>query len=571
MSKRKIIYPDQSEIKKLEELIKENFTEIVNSRVKDLLQQSKCPFTTALDMLHKSKQKNSYKFSICRIVTENLSPYNTEINSASEEVKKQVAYLISRFNKRLRKLLYESFRLDQLDKFFVEKMTKKHLDNKKIRNFLAYHSLFNLHDDETTEKVFIPMLAKGRYFNDVLKYADNSKKTQTRVLRFVGRLICELNSNTSTAEEQELVERLLLFLETAKERYPTAYSEVKIQNSEVKCYDDKAKIQSFEVMPQNSTDKTQNNKVKSQNSEANVDKNEEKNQMSNENLKDSEAKIQNSEATGVKKMQKSSKSIKKGQSWKTLLHIKYLLKQWKNKQISGSSLEYLIFRYVENDPDLVEKVARLVENKYKDIKKADLLRQSMQSGNWETPVWRDEREIPIGDHELKLAIPFENVIMVDSEEKLNDCFDYFKNNKPSNGSLLPVGFDAEWITSTINVRLVDLAVIQFAVNDRVFLIDFVYFQQNSIQLLTEFIKHVFQSDAFIILGFGVSEDKRVLKRYFKDALWTADTHLMDFLKSRNSKMFSKRATDFEFCPNTEKELKGLSKLCYRVSMCFLFK
>ena len=58
MSTRKIIYPDHLEIKKLEELIKESFTEIVNSRVKDLLQQSKCPFTTALDMLQKLKHKS---------------------------------------------------------------------------------------------------------------------------------------------------------------------------------------------------------------------------------------------------------------------------------------------------------------------------------------------------------------------------------------------------------------------------------------------------------------------------------------------------------------------------------
>ena len=63
---------------------------------------------------------------------------------------------------------------------------------------------------------------------------------------------------------------------------------------------------------------------------------------------------------------------------KTLNRIKYLLVLWKNKQIHGSSLESLIFRYVSNDTGLLEELASLVENEFENQKKADRLRQSLQ-------------------------------------------------------------------------------------------------------------------------------------------------------------------------------------------------
>ena len=63
---------------------------------------------------------------------------------------------------------------------------------------------------------------------------------------------------------------------------------------------------------------------------------------------------------------------------KTLNRIKYLLVLWKNKQIHGSSLENLIFRYVSNDTGVLEEVASLLENEFKNQKRAILLRQSLQ-------------------------------------------------------------------------------------------------------------------------------------------------------------------------------------------------
>ena len=50
MSKEKIVYLNSLEIARLEQLLKENFIEIVNSRVKDVLNESICPFVTAFDI-----------------------------------------------------------------------------------------------------------------------------------------------------------------------------------------------------------------------------------------------------------------------------------------------------------------------------------------------------------------------------------------------------------------------------------------------------------------------------------------------------------------------------------------
>ena len=41
----------------------------------------------------------------------------------------------------------------------------------------------------------------------------------------------------------------------------------------------------------------------------------------------------------------------------------------------------------------------------------------MQHGSERTTIWSDEEETPIQDHELKLAIPIYNVIIVDLEKK----------------------------------------------------------------------------------------------------------------------------------------------------------
>ena len=273
----------------------------------------------------------------------------------------------------------------------------------------------------------------------------------------------------------------------------------------------------------------------------------------------SEAKLENYETVinTAKENAKLSRSLR---------HIGYLLKEWKAKQISGSSLENLIFRYVGSNSNLLEKVANLVEDKFKDKKRADLLRQSLQSGSEKTPIWSDEKKIPICDHELKLTIPIENLLIVDTEAKLKECRKYFEKSKLSNGNMLPVGFDSEWVTDPCKRRNEDLGIIQFAVNDRVFLIDFVYFKDNKMRPLQEFISYIFRSRFYLILGFSLSGDKKVLSKHFSPrTLWSWRTDPIDFLKFRTSELFSETfGEETKFEPHTGKKITGLSRLCYQV-------
>jgi len=490
MSERKIIYPGRSEIKKLGQLMKEKFPEIVNSRVKDLLQQSGCPFTTALDILQKSVYKDYFSLTMCDIVCKNLKPYSTENAVVSEDIKRSAAALVCEFHKKVRSKIVRAFRLDQPDFVFIKTLAQEHLEKKEFKNFIAYHILFSLHDTELTEEVFIPMIGRGDNLDVVLKYADRSGETEARVIQAADRLIGALD----LVNEEKLVRKLFMFLKIAKKWFPGSFSE--------------ANLQSFAAVLQNSEEKDQNYETK---------------------------------------------RLKRP--------VKYLT-QWVFKEKSGSSLESLIFSFIGDDSTLLEEIANLIENELNDKKRADLLRQSLQPGSERTPIWKDDDEIPIIDHELKLAIPIENLFYVDSEKKLVDCFEYFK--KLPEGKPLPIGFSSERTSSTSNPIKEDLALIQFAVNNRVYLIDFLYFQQNSMQLLTDFIKHIFQSDFYVILGFELEKDKSVLRKCFKNELWTATTRSLDFSKCEHLIFFSKVSKHFIFFKQIETKLTGLSKLCYRV-------
>ena len=124
--------------------------------------------------------------------------------------------------------------------------------------------------------------------NFLLKYAEDSKDTQMSLIESVDRLIGKAN----TDEHCELSKSFLGFLIGIKTRYPTAYSEAKIEN------------------------------------------------------------------TGA--------YIKAVNTRKILSCVESRLKELDKKFISGSSLENLVQRTVGNDPELLEKVANLVEKNFSD-------------------------------------------------------------------------------------------------------------------------------------------------------------------------------------------------------------
>ena len=217
----------------------------------------------------------------------------------------------------------------------------------------------------------------------------------------------------------------------------------------------------------------------------------------------------------------------------------------------------------------------------------------MQPGSERTPIWSDDEEIPIKDHELKLAIPIENVFIVDSEEKLIDCFNYLKKNvvsddsskrhkkneryynknKSTNGNILPIGLNIRWVSDLSKVNGKNLALIQLAVNDRVFLIDAEHFIVNNMQPLEKFMKKFLKSKRFMILGLNLSKVKECLVEYFeKEEVWSSETNLFDFSKFRNLERFIKICgADTSVRSHTGHKLVGLNKICHQVNLFCLFE
>ena len=254
---------------------------------------------------------------------------------------------------------------------------------------------------------------------------------------------------------------------------------------------------------------------------------------------------------------------------KTFKSVEFLLMNYywkKNGFIIGSSLEDLVFRYIGNNFEMLRSIANSVHRKFKDPTRANLLIQSFESGHRQFAVWRNDKEKPVGSHQVKLTIPIENVVMIDNPEKLQDCLDnHFLNSKdPDN--LLPVGFDAEWISSPADMTEEDLGLIQLAVGDHVFLIDFLQFQLNGqLDSLNKFVQHIFQSDHLLPLSFGTSADRKVLGRHFPNSLWSKDTNFVDFMQVRGSAEFDEVCgEDSAVCPHTGKKLQGLGRFCSQV-------
>ena len=119
MDLRKVVYPDLCILEMLEDLIKIKKLSNVSRQIRGWLTTSKCPFSTAAYIILKSRYKNSYKCSLCKIVANNLKHILIpDKSTTSKEVKKQLAEIVCDFHVKYRKLLVELLRLDQLDIMF---------------------------------------------------------------------------------------------------------------------------------------------------------------------------------------------------------------------------------------------------------------------------------------------------------------------------------------------------------------------------------------------------------------------------------------------------------------------
>ena len=499
MNIKRIILPPFPEVKQLGELMTKSQHLAVSNHIKEWLQKTKCPFTTALDILNKSIYKNSSSKSISKIVATNLLPYNTDNLFANKTVKRKLAQIIINFSMDHRKFLVESFRLDQPDLLLVKNVAQQYLIENNFNKFFVYHELFKLHDPELTERVFLPSVADGD-FTSVLRYIRNSEMCQVHIMEAVDRMFGDtyyLNSFRKYPANTEFKKSLEKFLSgTLKKNFPTSYSKAKL--------------------------------------------------------------------TWVNRI----KILKQ-------LDFYFLNYYWKkNDFIVGSSLEDLVFRYVGNNSEMLREVANTVGGRFKDQARAYLLSKSLQPGNRQLAIWSNDKEKPVSSHQIKLTIPIENVVIIDTSKNLDECLkNYFSQaNKDESNNLLPVGFDAEWISSPTDMTEEDLALIQLAVEDHIFLIDVLQFQfNNQMKNLNDFLKNIFQSDHLLPLSFGTYSDAKVLGRYFPDALWSQDTNFIDFMQVRGSEPFDQVCgKDLNVCPHTGKKLTGLSRFCNQVSYLFIF-
>ena len=340
MSKTEVFQPSHYKVKRLGKLMNKK-PDIIKSHINEWLKTSECPFTTVLHILQTPIKDQDYLNFICKTLAKNLRSYKNEGITANEEVKIQVIDIIEKFSSKNRKLLVKAFSLNTLDIVLAKAVARKHSDKDNFKTFFVYHALFELHDNEFIDSIFVPVFSRSRY-KTLYEVAISSKSIQVSLIEIVDRLIIDNYSDSNAVKPCKLFEHLVDFATESQKRFPSAYSEASLVNTEefLRTLNEKAIVN------------------------------------------------------------------------RTFREIRFLLEQWKGENISGSSLESLVLRFIGNDSGLLEGVACLVENEFKDRKRADLLRQSLQPGSERTPIWSDDEEIPIKDHELKLAIPIEICLLL---------------------------------------------------------------------------------------------------------------------------------------------------------------
>ena len=120
-----------------------------------------------------------------------------------------------------------------------------------------------------------------------------------------------------------------------------------------------------------------------------------------------------------------------------------------------------------------------------------------------------------------LNINFENIILIDTPDKLQKCQQNISNKDTI------IGIDAEWLMPLCNFGILRLAVLQLATRDFVFLLDMVVLTGAVSQSQqVSFIQTLFHSPDTIKLGFAIEGDLKMLAR-----TWPCVSKVLDTLVS----------------------------------------
>jgi len=244
-------------------------------------------------------------------------------------------------------------------------------------------------------------------------------------------------------------------------------------------------------------------------------------------------------------------------------NINFLLhRYYTENMISGSALEDLVLKMIDNDEVLLRKVSEAIEHQHNDRDRAMLLESKFQSQGESsfTTVWSDYEDDDINF--LQLGYKQENVLMVDSIQKLvfieNEIFSSLSNKKT-------LGFDAEFTASATNSNENILALIQIASDEAVYLLDVCYFRSsNKMEKLEQLVTKIFTSSACTIFGYGAKSDFKVFRKDFKN-FPNEPCNFIDLDSIKQSKTLSRYIAESNK-PKSDNGVKvsGLSKLCLQI-------
>lgn len=115
-----------------------------------------------------------------------------------------------------------------------------------------------------------------------------------------------------------------------------------------------------------------------------------------------------------------------------------------------------------------------------------------QSVNIEDENWDDDSPTGTKDNNdiFTLSLPESNIILVDTSDKFNQMLNYLRSQEL-------IAFDSEWKPTFLSMN--DVALIQFATIERIFLVDVVTLGVNS-QFWNRLGRYVFNNEEILKLG-----------------------------------------------------------------------
>ena len=237
--------------------------------------------------------------------------------------------------------------------------------------------------------------------------------------------------------------------------------------------------------------------------------------------------------------------------------IETLLDRFYEKNlISSEALNECISGYLQTDKYVFKFLICLLNYQYNDVKTAEKLFNCFdKEENIIKDIWSGNEFNDLSDC-LELKIPQSNLINVNSLKGLENCLQELLKSV-NNSELKPIGLDAEWHCGKMGL-------LQLATDYYVYLIDVLYFSENNLlENFVNFINTLFSSQNFLILGFSLKDDFKMLGKCLEGKLSTPKNFL-DFLPAKDTKFMVGLEKVISPSSTNQRNVKGLSKLVLKI-------